>query len=139
MEIGARAMSREVPGQFQHVARRADEADVAIGARIRVRRLELGMSQTDLGNVIGVTYQQVQKYETGRDRIGSGRLVLAAQALNVPPNYFFNENSNTDGTILTAMSPCLIRLLKAFANIRSWPERKHLIAIAEAMARRAKK
>ena len=65
--------------------------DVYVGAKVRARRLELGMSQEKLGVAIGLTFQQVQKYEKGRNRIGSSRLVQIANALDVPPAYFFED------------------------------------------------
>jgi transcriptional regulator with XRE-family HTH domain len=63
--------------------------DVYVGGRVRARRLELGMSQEKLGNAIGLTFQQVQKYEKGSNRIGSSRLMQIANALKVDPAYFF--------------------------------------------------
>lgn len=60
-----------------------DPIDVAIGARVRVRRKQLGMSQTDLGNALGVTFQQVQKYERGMNRISGSTLVRTADALKL--------------------------------------------------------
>ena len=65
--------------------------DVHVGARLRQRRLLLGMSQTALGKAAGIAYQQVQKYESGRDRISSSRLFEFAKILNVPVPYFFEE------------------------------------------------
>jgi transcriptional regulator with XRE-family HTH domain len=64
-------------------------ADVYVGARIRLRRQLIGQSQETLGQRIGVTFQQVQKYERGTNRVGASRLVLIAKALGVPPTYFF--------------------------------------------------
>ena len=69
--------------------RSASSSDSDIGQRIRARRLELGLSQTDLAVKIGVTFQQVQKYEKGANRVGGGRLGQVAEALSVPPSYFF--------------------------------------------------
>jgi len=65
--------------------RRAGANDAVIGKNIYVYRLARRMSQTRLGEAIGVTFQQVQKYEKGTNRVGSARLVLVAQALQVPP------------------------------------------------------
>jgi len=66
-----------------------DPVDVHVGQRVRVRRKMLGYSQTQLGNELGVTFQQVQKYERGTNRIGSSRLFRMAAALDVPVSYFF--------------------------------------------------
>ena len=65
--------------------------DVHVGARVRVRRTLLGMSQTTLGEAIGLTFQQVQKYERGANRIGASRLFDLSQLLDVPVEYFFND------------------------------------------------
>jgi transcriptional regulator with XRE-family HTH domain len=65
--------------------------DVHVGARLRQRRLRLGMSQTALGKAAGIAYQQVQKYESGRDLISSSRLFEFAKILDVPVPYFFEE------------------------------------------------
>src|SRR2546429_9774933 len=63
--------------------------DIEVGQRIRVRRMAQGMSQTELGNLLGVTFQQVQKYEKGVNRVGAGRLVRIGEALDVPVSFFF--------------------------------------------------
>ncbi len=65
--------------------------DVHVGARLRQRRTLLGMSQTKLGGAIGVSFQQMQKYERGANRIGSGRLFALSRLLDVPVEYFFDD------------------------------------------------
>jgi transcriptional regulator with XRE-family HTH domain len=65
--------------------------DVHVGARLRQRRILLGMSQTALGNAAGITFQQVRKYESGGNRISSSRLFEFAKILNVPVSHFFEE------------------------------------------------
>ena len=71
--------------------------DAFIGSRVRMRRLSLEISQEQLGDVLGLTFQQVQKYEKGQHRIGAGRLYWIAQALSVPVEYFF-EGLPSDAT-----------------------------------------
>ena len=66
-----------------------DPIDVHVGQRVRARRKMLGLSQTLLGKELGVTFQQVQKYERGTNRIGSSRLFRVSNALDVPVSYFF--------------------------------------------------
>jgi transcriptional regulator with XRE-family HTH domain len=63
--------------------------DVYIGARLRTRRMILGMSQSEIGELLGVTFQQIQKYENGSNRIAAHRLRLTASVLEVSPSYFF--------------------------------------------------
>lgn len=65
--------------------------DVHVGSRVRLRRTLLGMSQEKLGNAIGLTFQQVQKYERGANRIGASRLFDLSQVLDVPVSFFFEE------------------------------------------------
>jgi len=68
---------------------RATEVDAHVGQRIRQRRTQLGISQTNLGQALGVTFQQVQKYEKGVNRVGSSRLAQIAEVLQVPIESFF--------------------------------------------------
>ena len=65
--------------------------DVHVGARVRLRRVLLGMTQTDLGTAIGVTFQQMQKYERGTNRISASRLHDLARVLDVPIEHFFDD------------------------------------------------
>lgn len=65
--------------------------DVHVGARIRLRRTLLGMSQESLGEAIGLTFQQVQKYERGANRVGASRLWDLSRVLDVPVSYFFDD------------------------------------------------
>ncbi len=65
--------------------------DVHVGARVRLRRTLLGMTQTKLGDAIGLTFQQVQKYERGTNRVSSSRLFDLARVLDVPVEFFFED------------------------------------------------
>src|SRR3954468_5338589 len=65
--------------------------DIRVGARLRLRRNMLGLSQEKLGEAIGLTFQQVQKYERGANRVGSSRLYDLSRVLDVPIAYFFDE------------------------------------------------
>jgi len=69
--------------------KQANPVDVEVGNRLRIRRVLIGMSQEQLGNLLGLTFQQIQKYEKGINRIGAGRLFEAARALNVPVDFFY--------------------------------------------------
>ena len=68
--------------------------DVHVGSRVRLRRTLLGMSQEKLGEAIGLTFQQVQKYERGANRIGASRLFDLSRVLTVPVSYFFEDMSD---------------------------------------------
>ena len=63
--------------------------DVQVGNRVRIRRMLIGMSQERLGDLLGLTFQQIQKYEKGINRIGAGRLYEVARILDVPVNFFY--------------------------------------------------
>ena len=76
---------------------RPDATDVAIGRRIRERRTELKLSQEMLAPMLGVTYQQLQKYETGVNRVSGSKIRRLARALLVRPGYFFGEKEDPDG------------------------------------------
>jgi|SRR5690606_7715215 len=67
-----------------------DELDAEIGRRLREARIVRGMSQTELGEALGITFQQIQKYEKGLNRIGSGRLFKISRILRLPVTYFYD-------------------------------------------------
>ena len=76
---------------------RPSPVDVHVGARVRVRRTLLGMTQTNLGEALALTFQQVQKYERGTNRIGASRLFKLSRVLDVPVNYFFEDMPSDAG------------------------------------------
>jgi transcriptional regulator with XRE-family HTH domain len=77
--------------QDERHARRPNPVDVHVGSRVRLRRMLLGMSQEKLGEFLGLTFQQVQKYEKGVNRVGASRLYDLSQVLGVPVQYFYDE------------------------------------------------
>ena len=79
-------------------ARRANTVDSHVGTRVRLRRMLLGMSQEKLGECLGLTFQQVQKYEKGVNRIGASRLFDLAHVLGVPVQFFYDELGHNDHT-----------------------------------------
>jgi len=72
-----------------HAPRSPNPVDIHVGSRVRIRRKVLKMSQEKLGDALGVTFQQVQKYERGSNRVGASRLFRMAQVMDVPVQYFF--------------------------------------------------
>lgn len=128
------------------VARRADECDEEVGRRIRSRRLEQRLSQTDLAKLIGVTFQQVQKYEKGVNRVGAGRLQRVAVAMNVPIGFFFGSgttmqvpNTSRDmknGSVFAQLqSRGSVRMVQAMHVIENSEVRRLLVDLAEAFAK----
>jgi transcriptional regulator with XRE-family HTH domain len=116
-----------------------NETDKYIGARIRLRRTALGMSQERLGEILGLTFQQVQKYEKGTNRVGAGRLQAIADAFGVPISYFFEDRPGSSGAF--AHRPELeaflssrdgVELAEAFVKIESSAMRRALIDLARA-------
>ncbi len=83
-------MAKSKP-RFGRGTRSPRPVDVHVGERVRLRRKLLGMTQTDLGDAIGLTFQQVQKYERGVNRISASRLCELSRVLDVPINYFFED------------------------------------------------
>jgi len=78
--------------------------DVHVGKRLRLRRTILGLSQEAIGNAIGVTFQQVQKYERGVNRMGASRLFEFSKILSVPVSYFFEEMDKQGGAHHTPLA-----------------------------------
>jgi transcriptional regulator with XRE-family HTH domain len=106
--------------------------DLQVGKLIRAQRLAVGMSQTALGEKLGVTFQQVQKYENGANRIGSSRLVRIAQAIGVEPSFFFSSHKTTseEPEILGLVRNIgAAKLLRAFAAIKDAKLRKSIVAL----------
>jgi transcriptional regulator with XRE-family HTH domain len=120
--------------------RGGDPRDAEIGQRVRALRLQRGLSQTELGQLISVTFQQVQKYEKGTNRISAGRLQRIAEVLGVPVAYFFaapadKEPSNAaadEGGFLQAEGA--LRLARAYARIKEPGIRLQLLRLTEAIA-----
>jgi transcriptional regulator with XRE-family HTH domain len=121
------------------MSRRADQVDVRVGKRVRAYRLAQGMSQTALGEKVGVTFQQIQKYESGTNRIGSGRLKKIATVLGIPIVALFGEDEvGGDKVVDSALTellsgPYATRLLRAFGAIKSPEQRRALVLLAESM------
>ena len=93
-------MAKSKP-RFGHGTGKPHPVDVHVGARARMRRTLLGMTQTDLGDALDLTFQQVQKYERGTNRISASRLLALARVLDVSIEYFFEDMP----TAVAAISP----------------------------------
>jgi len=130
-------------------SRRANPIDVHVGSRVRLRRMLLGMSQEKLGEHLGLTFQQIQKYEKGINRIGASRLFDLAKVLGVPVQFFYEElpaSSSGDGTTAFAERPAEnyaveflgsregLELNKAFARITDPRVRRSIVELVRAFA-----
>lgn len=120
--------------------------DVHVGSRIRVRRLMLGLSQEKLASGLGLTFQQVQKYEKGTNRVGASRLQHIAGILNIPISYFFAEGDNSllakptvvgDVDAITAFlsSQQGMDLNKAFVKLENPKIRQRVVQLVATIAR----
>ncbi|MCZ7497352.1 helix-turn-helix transcriptional regulator [Agrobacterium tumefaciens] len=119
--------------------------DIEVGARIRVRRRILGMSQSMLADALGVTFQQVQKYEKGTNRVGASRLQNVATVLGVPVSSFFDRQVDSTGVglrpeggndseLLSFLETNEARELNiAFARITGQTLRKRLVSLVKAI------
>lgn len=108
--------------------------DVYVGRRIREARVAKSMSQTDLGGQLGVSFQQVQKYEKGTNRIGSSRLLQTAVALNVPIEYFFdgiNEVSSDDAPVNAKLSRKAVATATKLHQIPNDAMRREIIRLID--------
>jgi transcriptional regulator with XRE-family HTH domain len=112
-----------------------DPVDIVVGTRIRLRRKELGVSQEALADKIGVTFQQVQKYERGANRVSASMLSKIAQALDCGVADFFGTGEEPKNIKLFGMlaTPGAVELLQAFAKIEAVEARRALIALARVM------
>jgi transcriptional regulator with XRE-family HTH domain len=122
--------------------------DKHVGSRVRMRRMMLNMSQEKLGDALGLTFQQVQKYEKGTNRIGASRLQQIAHILQVPVSFFFEGAPHVAGTpaggMSEAPSPAYVSdflatsdglsLTKAFMRIKNSKLRRRIVDLVEQIA-----
>lgn len=118
--------------------RRRGQVDNELGHRIRLRRIQLRMSQTELGKALGVTFQQVQKYENGKNRISAGRLKVLAETLEVPIPFFFEPLkgvTNQNQAVFKFLdSAYTLRLLQAFSKIKDRNAQRKILELIEKLA-----
>ncbi len=127
----------------------SNPVDVYVGTRLKIRRLELGLSQNKIGEMTGITFQQVQKYEKGSNRIGSSRLYEFAKILKVPVSYFFEQYELTfgDNGVLSdnrasfddkdnVSEKEILTLIKNFSAIKDPNVRKSIISLAKTLSKK---
>ncbi len=136
--------------RHQTISKRLDAIDRAVGHNIRFRRLAHGMAQAELGRRLGLSFQQVQKYEKGINRVGSGRLLRIARIFEVPIASFYEgaegRKLRTPGTapdsppvpsalaLIADREP--FRLVQAFAKVRDRGMRRAIVVLVEKAAAR---
>ncbi|HWY15487.1 MAG TPA: helix-turn-helix domain-containing protein [Rhizomicrobium sp.] len=127
--------------------KQANSIDAQVGNRVRLRRMLVGMSQEKLGEMLGLTFQQVQKYEKGVNRIGAGRLYRVGQILGVPVSYFYEDvmeqGPETSPVANDRATPSAVEFLSssegmqltlAFMRIREPKVRRRVIDLVKSLA-----
>ena len=112
--------------------------DRKVGARVSAIRKARGLSQSALGEAIGVTFQQVQKYEKGTNRIGAGRLQTIARFLDVPLSDLYGQEENSEGldeAFAFLNEPGAIELLRLYAGLENADARRSVLTIVRTLAR----
>jgi transcriptional regulator with XRE-family HTH domain len=131
----------DFPVKSSRHAKSPDTTDRHVGARIRLQRTLTGMTQEKLADILGITFQQVQKYEKGTNRVGAGRLLAISKALGVPVSFFFEGQASSEGeekpsdvqSLLTSREG--VALAQAFVRIESDAMRQAIVAMAQAAAK----
>jgi transcriptional regulator with XRE-family HTH domain len=124
------------------VTKKTNPIDAQVGNRVRIRRMLIGMSQERLGNLLGLTFQQVQKYEKGVNRIGAGRLFEIARILGVPIDFFYdgvgvaleNPSEGTPPVMEFVSSGEGLQLSLAFMKIKDPKVRKRVLDLVKSLA-----
>ena len=116
--------------------RSAGNVDIEMGRRIRLRRVEIGLSQSELGEKLGVSFQQVQKYEKGVNRVGASRLQQIAEALGVDVTFFYEGNSKAErevDSLLFLDSSFSLRLLRAYTAVENQAVQRQFVSLVESI------
>ncbi|MDE3016276.1 MAG: helix-turn-helix transcriptional regulator [Pseudomonadota bacterium] len=119
--------------------------DAHVGSRLRMRRTMMGLSQSKLAEAIGITFQQVQKYEKGSNSMNANRLYEFSQLMQIPVSYFFEEIENRVVFLHANIPKDLdsfsmpsdresLEIMKAFKRINSWPVRKRVADLVRAVS-----
>jgi transcriptional regulator with XRE-family HTH domain len=131
---------------FMAAKKSPNPIDKHVGSRVRMRRMMLAMSQEKLGDALGLTFQQVQKYEKGTNRIGASRLQQISQILQVPVEFFFEGSPSVDGSGSAGVEASAnyvsdflassegLSLTKAFTRIKDPKLRRRIVDLVEEIA-----
>ena len=140
-----------VEDRLESPGRKPNPMDIHVGSRVRLRRMVIGMSQEKLGEKMGLTFQQIQKYEKGTNRIGASRLYQLAQIMDVPVQFFFEDaplayvnrgaamagfaESKTEAFLLDFLnSRDGLELNRAFVKITDPKVRKRVVELVRALS-----
>lgn len=128
--------------RLNNLSRKLDPLDILVGKRIRTQRLVRKMSQSELGKQLGITFQQIQKYESGVNRVGAGRLQTIAKIFDLPVSVFFGEDNATldasdaaNETVLNFLNTArAVKLVKDFSRIKDPAIQQAVVALVEKIA-----
>lgn len=107
---------------------RTQEIDRHVGARVRERRIMMGLTQQQLADLLGVTYQQAHKYERGINRVSAGRLYEVSQVLSVPVSFFFDGLQDENARSISPRERMCLELARNFSHI---PNERHQEALSQ--------
>jgi transcriptional regulator with XRE-family HTH domain len=144
-------VSGGVEDRLESPGRKPNPMDIHVGSRVRLRRMVIGMSQEKLGEKMGLTFQQIQKYEKGTNRIGASRLFQLSQIMDVPVQFFFEDapaayanrthgmpgfaESKTEAFLLDFLnSRDGLELNRAFVKITDPKVRKRVVELVRALS-----
>ena len=130
------------------IKKKPNPIDIHVGSRVRLRRTMLGMSQEKLGEHLGITFQQIQKYEKGANRIGASRLQEIATVLNTPISFFFDDAPSTGQSDVSGFGEAEsanyvvdflsssegLQLNRAFVKIKDPKVRRKIVEMVRALA-----
>lgn len=114
-----------------------DDIDKYVGSKIRQRRIMMGLTQQQLADLIGVTYQQAHKYERGINRVSAGRLFEIARVLNVTVSFFFEGMDNADDPAVNQRERLCLELTRNFSQIQNMKHQEALTHLARVLAQSA--
>lgn len=132
-KAAAEALARP-PSAPRRSTSRTQDIDRHVGARIRERRIMLGLTQQQLADLIGVTYQQAHKYERAINRVSAGRLFEVAQVLSVPVSYFFDGLEQDQDRSASPRERMCLELARNFAQIPNERHQEALSLLARVLA-----
>jgi transcriptional regulator with XRE-family HTH domain len=137
----SKTLKRGVPAMVKSAAvkfkpRSSGKPEIEMGKKIRLRRVEQHISQSELGEKLGVSFQQVQKYEKGVNRVVASRLQQIATALDVPVTFFYGGDGKAREveSLLFLDSTFSLRLLRAYSKIKDQTVQRQMVSLMEAVA-----
>lgn len=113
----------------------AHQVDLYVGQRLRLRRTEMGLTQQQLADALGISYQQIQKYETGGNRVNVGKLFVLARALNVPLSFFIDDFEGTHVGSSHQLDEDMVRLARLAGSIRNRAIKRSLAGLIKTLAK----